>query len=268
MERLSSEEEEEIPKTNLHSSINFFTQKNKLSFEEDKKCYRKRSSSMSLNFPKNFVPKLKPIKSIICPSPIKLNEKSPPQQPENQNTSISTTSFDSQNDFSLKPIKYIFSRKKHKKSIKIINIEEETYAVSDCEDNSKKLIIHTNSDTSKSEEEDNNRFLSNKNTFFQNIKLMRVKMTKLRKSFHLNESLFDDSDIENFFKKKRFNESKGLSSSLFINKIKKNKNMFLNPLKPFKYRRKSFNIKQSYVSTILGFLEKNNSTHSLNSNGK
>lgn len=270
MEKISLEEEEEMPRTNLHSSINFFTKKNKLSFEDDKKCYRKRSSSMSLNFPKNFVPKLKPIKSIICPSPIKLNEKSPPQllENQNQNTSISTTSFDSQNDFSLKPIKYIYSRKKPKKSFKILNIEEETYAVSDCEDNSKKIIIHTDSDTSKSEEEDNNRFLSSKNTFVHNIKLMRVKMTKLRKSFNLNESLFDDSDIENYFKKKRFNEYKGLRSSVFINKIRKNKNMFLNPLKPFKYRTKSFNIKQSYVSTILGFLEKNNSTNSLNSNGK
>ena len=42
----------------------------------------------------------------------------------------------------------------------------------------------------------------------------------------------------------------------------------LTNLDSIKNRTRSFNIKQRYVSTILGFLEKNNSTNSLNSNGK
>ena len=39
-------------------------------------------------------------------------------------------------------------------------------------------------------------------------------------------------------------------------------------IREIKYRTKSFNIKQRYVPTILGFLEKNNSANSLNSTGK
>ena len=65
---------------------------------------------------------------------------------------------------------------------------------------------------------------------------------------------------------KRFNNFKNINQPNLINTIKKKK--ILNPLKKIKYRTKSFNIKQRYVSTILGFLEENSSTNSLNSNGK
>ena len=103
---------------NLHGSVRFSRRNNNLTIEETDQTSIKRCSSMSLNYPKNFVPKLKPIPTIICPSPINLDEKSPPRAPpEIQNTTISTSSFDSQNDFSLKPIKYIYSRKAAKKNL-------------------------------------------------------------------------------------------------------------------------------------------------------
>jgi len=271
------ESEEELMDTlNLHSSVNFFTNKNKLSLEggeEEKRLkYRKRSSSMSLlKIPKNFVPKLKPIQTIICPSPINLNQKAPiVPVPEIQRTTISTASFDSQNDLNLKPIRCIYSRKKkQKKSFKFLNIEEETYAISDNEDNSKNIYkLYSDSDTSKSEEEDNNLTNYKKINFLNNINLMREKMTKIKRNSKYNDNLFDDSNIDNHYLVKSLGQYKNLCHPKNIIKERKNHNMNLNRLRSMKIRTKSFNIKQRYVPTILGFLEKNSSANSLNSNDK
>ena len=139
MENQKTKEEGQNKNHAMHCSLSFFRKKNNLSIEKDQRGFRKRSSSMLLN--KLLVPQLKPIKTIICPSPINLNQKCPSKPPllENQNTTISTSSFDSQNDFNLNPIRYIYSRRKiPKKSFKILNIEEEVYPISDCENNSKK----------------------------------------------------------------------------------------------------------------------------------
>ena len=271
MEKQSLNKEEQMERP-LHCSVNIFRrQNNNLSIEENKDSLKKRSSSM-LNLSINFVPKLKPIKANIDPSPINLNQKYPPMiVPEMQNTTISTSSFDSQNESNLKSIKYIYSRRYHpKKSFKFLNIEEETYAISDCENTSKKgLIIYSDSDSSKGDDEsDNNNNLNKYNKiddFFNNIKIMRKKMAKIRKSFN-NQNLLDDSNIDNHFVGKRFNHFKNINQDNLINIIKKKK--LLNPLKKIKYRTKSFSIEQRYVSTILGFLEKNSRTNSLNSNGK
>lgn len=271
------ESEEELMDTlNLHSSVNFFTNKNKLSLEggeEEKRLkYRKRSSSMSLlKIPKNFVPKLKPIQTIICPSPINLNQKAPIiPVPEIQRTTISTASFDSQNDLNLKPIRCIYSRKKkQKKSFKFLNIEEETYAISDNEDNSKNIYkLYSDSDTSKSEEEDNNLTNYKKINFLNNINLMREKMTKIKRNSKYNDNLFDDSNIDNHYLVKSLGQYKNLCHPKNIIKERKNHNMNLNRLRSMKIRTKSFNIKQRYVPTILGFLEKSSSANSLNSNDK
>lgn len=271
------ESEEELMDTlNLHSSVNFFTNKNKLSLEggeEEKRLkYRKRSSSMSLlKIPKNFVPKLKPIQTIICPSPINLNQKAPIfPVPEIQRTTISTASFDSQNDLNLKPIRCIYSRKKkQKKSFKFLNIEEETYAISDNEDNSKNIYkLYSDSDTSKSEEEDNNLTNFKKINFLNNINLMREKMTKIKRNSKYNDNLFDDSNIDNHYLVKSLGQYKNLCHPKNIIKERKNHNMNLNRLRSMKIRTKSFNIKQRYVPTILGFLEKSSSANSLNSNDK
>ena len=257
----NSSEEEHCERT-LHNSVNVFHKKKDLSFEEDKNINRKRSSSMSLNVPKDFVPKLKPVKAIICPSPINLNQ---PINPDKKNTKDSGLSIDRHDDFNLKPIKYIFSKKRKRKSMKIIKIEEETHeteAISDCEDKSKKVtIICTDSDTSNSNEEDTNK--SNKFDFLKNINFMREKMIYIRKNSIYNENIYDDSSIGN-----NLYQPKNIYQQKFITKLRKNKNMFLKPLKKIKYRTKSFNYKQKHVSTILGFLEKNNSSNSLNSNGK
>ena len=158
---------------------------------------------------KLLVPQLKPIKTIICPSPINLNQKCPSKPPllETQNTTISTSSFDSQNDYNLNPIRYIYSRRKiPKKSSKILNIEEEVYPISDCENNSKKgPFLHSDSDTSRSEEENdiirnkNNKIVNKK---YQNINIMRKKMEKIRKAYLFRDNLLDDSEIGNRFKMK------------------------------------------------------------------
>lgn len=259
MDNLPFDEDEIKNIEKLHASVRF-TRNNNLTIEESNKTLIKRSSSMSLKSPKNFVPKLKPIPTIICPSPINLDQKSPLPIPEIQNTTISTSSFDSQNDHNLKPIKYIYSRKAiKKKSFKILNIEEEVYAISDCESNSKKLNdSHSDSDNSKSVKIENSK----------NINIMRKNMAKLRKSLKSNENLLDDSDIDNHFVGKRLNQYQNIRQRTFIKEIRRKKNFGLNPLRKIKYRTKSFNMKSKYVSTILGFLEKNNSANSFNSNGK
>ena len=255
----------------MHCSLSFFKKKNNLSIGKDEKGFKKRSSSMLLNLSNNLVPQLKPLKTNICPSPINLNQKYPPKYPsEVQNTTISTSSFDSQNDFNLNPIRYIYSRRKPNKFFKILNIEEEVYPISDCEDNSKKNpILQSDSDTSLSEDEnDVNRNKYNRISIkiYQNINIMRKKMEKIRKTYLFRDNLLDDSDISNHFTMKRLDKYKCIKKKSFITKIRENKN--LKPFGMIKYRTKSFNIKPKLVSTILGFLEKNNSANSLNSSGK
>ena len=84
MDNQSSEEEQfEKP---LRNSVNLIHNKKKnLLFEEDQTDNRKRSASMSINILNNLVPKLKPIKTLICPSRINLNQKSPPPIPDKIN---------------------------------------------------------------------------------------------------------------------------------------------------------------------------------------
>ena len=269
---MQSSDEEKFEKT-MHSSVNCFHKKNDLSFEEEKKCYRKRSSSMSLNLPKNFVPKLKPVKTIICPSPINLNQKSPPkiQEIKNNNNLLYISSSNPQEDLNVKPIKYIYSRKRNlRKSSKILNIEEETHeteAKSDCEDKPRKIIVDSDSESSKSDSEKVEK--NNKIDLLKNINILRERMIIIRQNSFCNDNIYDDSSISNNkYAQKRLYPYKNIYQQKFIDKFKKSKNMNLNPLKSIKYRTKSFNIKKRYVTTILGFLEKNNSTNSLNSNGK
>ena len=276
-----SSDEEELKVKSIRSSGIFHRNNNKFSIEdENTNQIRKRSSSMSLNLPKDFVPKLKPIQTIICPSPINLNQKFPPSNPSNnENIKNENLSVNPQKNLNLKPIKFVYYRKRKKKrSTRIMNIEEETHeteAISDCEDKSKKIYIKcSDSDSSKSEEEkeenDETKIKRNNNKIdiMKNIKFIREKMISIKKNSLYNENIFDDSNIGNNYVNKRFHQYKNIYQQNFINKFKRNKNKILNPLKPIKYRTKSFNIKQRYVSTILGFLEKNNSSNSLNSNGK
>ena len=200
-----SSDEEQFEKS-LHNSVNIFHNNKNISLEEEQ-CYRKRSSSMSINPLLDFVPKLKPIKTIICPSPIKLNQKSPQETPDKINTKISPSSYEN-NDLNLKPIKFIFSRKRKKprKSNKIINIEEETHeteAISDCEDKSKKVyLIYTDSDTSNSNTEENNS--NNKIDILKNINFIREKMMIIRKNSVFHENIYDDSSIGNNYAKKNY----------------------------------------------------------------
>ena len=268
-----SSDEEELEMKNFHGSVNYFNRKNPISLEEDQRNYRKRSSSLSLNLPKNFVPKLKPIKTIICPSPIDLNDNSPPP--------ISDTSFNNEQFlesptetkkvFNIKPIKFMQVKKRNlKKSSKILSVEEETHeteAISDYEDKPKKAkIIDFDSDTSDNDIKDNqNSNCNKKKDILKNINVIREEMTIIRKNSIKNE--YDDSNIGHNYASKKLNQHKNIYQQKCTDE-RKNKNLIENNLNSIKNRTRSFNIKQRYVSTILGFLEKNHSTNSLNSNGK
>lgn len=260
---LDEEEKSEVKK--FHCSVNFFHKKNNLSIEEDKKIYRKRSSSISINVSKNYAPKIKPKKTVLCPSPIKLYETDiygfPP---ETQNTTISTISLDSQNDFSLKNITKInYRKKKPQKPLNVLNIEEEICSISDYGENSKKAPSCSDSETSDSFDDklDNNKN-NNKISILDNINLVREKMAKIKRKIFSNDNLYDDLDIKNCFTGESINKYN------IISKIRKNKILISKPFKMIKYKTKSFSIQQRYVSTILGFLEKIKSTNSLNLNGK
>ena len=265
MESQSSDEKEEFEISIMHKSVNFGQKKNILSIEEDKKGYIKRSSSLSLIYPKNFVPKLKPIKTNICPSPINLNQKSP-DSPEKLSLNP--------NEINLKPIKIICPKKrKLRKSTKFLNIEEETHeteAISDYEDKYKKATLATEElESSKSDIEDNDNIKGDKKiNFLKNINVIRKKMETIKNSFINYDNINDDSNITNNFAKKRLYYKKKIYQEKYYDKIRQNKNMNLDPLKCNKNRTKSFNIRQGFVSTILGFLEKSNSSLSLNAKGE
>ena len=175
--------------------------------------------------------------------------------------------------FNLKPIKYIYSRKSlKKKSAKILKIEEETHeteAISDIEDKSQKVTLFgTDSDSSKSDFEDKSFGKGKKNDILKNINAIREKLILIRKNSIYRENIIDDLNIGKSNAIKRKIQNKGIYQQKFIDKIRNNKNLNLNPLNSDKYRPKSFNIKQKYVPTILGFLEKNSSNNSLNLKGK
>ena len=261
------ESEDEFNFKNLteRSSIKLIRPKNKLLMELDPKNNKKRSSSASINFPKNFVPKLKPIKAKICPSPIILNEK-PPQNiyTEVQNITTSTSSFDSKKEFKTIRIKM-------RKSIKLIN--EKVYPISDCENIEKnKKNYFNDSDSSKSGEDsdkNNNNInikLINKNKIKNNINKMRLRMTNIRKNFKKN-NVFDDSNLGKNFKEKTYQIFKNIQSN-FIDNFEKNKSKNLYGLDSIRYRNKSHHYRKNYIPTILGFLVRNKSSFSLNSTGK
>ena len=271
MENQSSEEKEDLAKKNIRNSVIICRKNNELSLEEEKKSYKKRSSSMYFKIPKNFVPKLKPIETIICPSPINLNQESSSKSPEKiNNNKKNISSFSPHKDLKLKPIKLIYSKKR--RSSKNLNIEEETHeteAISDCEDKSRKVtLMDSDSESSSSDFEEEYKNKKNKIDILKNINFIREKMIMIKKNYILNETIFDDSNIRNRFAQKKLNQYKNIYQQKYIDRITRNKKINTNPLEDIKYRRKSFNVKQRYVSTILGFLENNNIRNSLNSNGK
>ena len=255
----SDEFEEDIGQLKKRPSIKQFPPKNTLIMILDQKINKKRSSSAQVNSSKNFAPRLKPVKAKLCPSPILLNEKSPPKyKQEVQNTTISTSSFDSRNEYKKIRIKV-------KKSIKLIN--EKVYPVSDFEDNDKKgKNYNSNSDSSKNGDSDKNVIKIRSKNKNNNINKMRLKMTNIRKN-SINDIVFDDSNIGKRLKEKSLYIFKNIQSN-FINKYRTNKNMNLYPLNCFRYRNKSHITRTNYIPTIIGFLERNKSCLSLNTMGK
>ena len=236
----SSDDEEQLSVRKFYCTINCFSKKNDdLSVEEEKKVKRRRSSSIKL---KNLVPKLKPINTVICPSPIELNQKVPHPPPvllSTQFALVSTISYYPED----KLLKNESKEKKTKKSLKM-NIEEDKCSISDYGDSSKKIpVACSDSEISYND----NKCDENKNKFsiLKNINRMRAKMTQIKRKIVFNDKIFDDVDIKfckNFMKKTISSKS----------------------LKMINYKTKRFSLQKKYVSTILGFLEKNRSVNSLN----
>jgi len=258
-----SEEEIEFIKIAKRLSIKLVHPKTDLNMDVDLKTNKKRSSSASVYLPKNFVPKLKPIIAKICPSPIILNEKSPPKiTQEIQNTTMSTSSFDSKHEFKKIRIKI-------KKSIKLIN--EKVYSFSDCEDMDKKQKNdNLDSDSSKNGEENEKNVIKlrskNKNKI-NAINKMRIRMTHIRKNSLKDKNIFDDSSLRKNLKEKTNIILKHIQNS-FANEIRYNKHRDLYSINSAKNRTRSHNTRTNYIPTILGFLERNKSSFSLNSMGK
>jgi hypothetical protein len=226
---------------------------------------RRRSSSALVNLPKNFVPKLHPKKTKLCPSPIKLNEKPPPKKfkEELNITTISTSSFDSKNDF-----KIVKLRKKVKNSFKLIN--EKVYAISDYEEIDKKEKENTfDSDTNSSKKVDNSKNINLRNIHkINNMKETRAEMMRIRKeSNNDNANAIDDSNLRKQWKEKSYNIFKKIKLN-FVTNFRTNKSMSSYPLDSIKLRNKSHSNTSRCIPTILGFLERNKSSLSLKSVGK
>ena len=226
---------------------------------------RRRSSSALVNLPKNFVPKLHPKKTKLCPSPIKLNEKPPPKKfkEELNITTISTSSFDSKNDFKIAKL-----RKKVKNSFKLIN--EKVYAISDYEEIDKKEKENTfDSDTNSSKKVDNSKNINLRNIHkINNMKETRAEMMRIRKeSNNDNANAIDDSNLRKQWKEKSYNIFKKIKLN-FVTNFRTNKSMSLYPLDSIKLRNKSHSNTSRCIPTILGFLERNKSSLSLKSMGK
>jgi hypothetical protein len=226
---------------------------------------RRRSSSALVNLPKNFVPKLHPKKTKLNPSPIKLNEKPPPKKfkEELNITTISTSSFDSKNDF-----KIVKLRKKVKNSFKLIN--EKVYAISDYEEIDKKEKENTfDSDTNSSKKVDNSKNINLRNIHkINNMKETRAEMMRIRKeSNNDNANAIDDSNLRKQWKEKSYNIFKKIKLN-FVTNFRTNKSMSLYPLDSIKLRNKSHSNTSRCIPTILGFLERNKSSLSLKSMGK
>ncbi len=248
----SSEDEEQIKHRKMRCTISCIRKNNGiLSIGSNKRVNRRRSSTIKL---KNFVPKLKPINTILCPSPIVLNQvpHPPPELLRTQFRLLSTITHEEKNPSLSKPLKNTRKDKKGKQSLKVMNIDEDIYPISDFGDSSKKKpIIYSDSETSDNED----KYDDNKKKFsiMQNINRMREKLTKIRKKFFSQDKIFDDLDIRN--------------CHTFMNKIRKIKTISSKSLKMIKYNTKSFSLQKKYVSTILGFLEKNKDVNPLNTTG-
>ena len=94
-------------------------------------------------------------------------------------------------------------------------------------------------------------------------------METIKNNSSYYDNINDDSNIISNYPIKRLYQNKNIYKDKFPEKTRQNKNMNSDPLKSNnKNRTKSFNIRQGFVSTILGFLEKSNSSISLKSNGK
>ena len=148
--------------------------------------------------------------------------------------------------------------------ISIKNINEKVFAKSDNEDNDKKEKNDSETNSSKSEEIDDNQIKLRSVKKKYDIKSMGGRMAMIRKN-SLNDNIAKDViSIGKCLKKNDIDIFRKIQKN-FITKFRTNKNMRVYPLNSAKYRNK---IHSARYPTILGFLERNKSTASLNSVGK
>ena len=269
MSGISSNEIEKGNDSNISKNlppIKLIQQKTNLTMGLSPKTLKRRCVSAPYIM-EDFVPKLKPIKEKLCPSPIILSEKSPPKIDQDiQITTDFKPSFDSNKEFKKIKIELRGSLK---------DIDEKIYSISDCEEKDKKGI-NDNFELESSkigEENDKNKIklikLKNENkNKISTINKMRIKMASIKNASLKLKNVFDDSNIKRKLKEKTFQIFNNIQSNFVRREFRNNKHKNLYPLNSFKYRNKSHQTRKNFIPTILGFLENNKSGFSLYSTEK
>jgi hypothetical protein len=232
------EKHDKVAKT-LRNSVAFGTRTNNQinTVNED---IRKRSATLANPLLTKFIPKLKPIDTELCPSPINL-----------------VTNED-------KKVNDNFILEKNKKSSKKLyvqfnKIQEELYeninSSGDEKFNEDEFPIYSQlSDNESKSDQNMEEKKKNRNSDKNNINIIRKKMKKIRSEIKLNK-FNDDSIISDNSNRKNFEEdfisrhTRNYKSNLQIEKIKES----------LHYRNKSISFKDmpKFGPPILGFLEMN-----------
>jgi len=249
MERRLLEGENKI---STNSTINIFRPKEDFPVKNFQKIIdlkKKRISSGQLRIPQEFVPKIKPINADIEPSPINMSLKSS----KASNLAKEGTEIFNMNIIKKKNI-YIIPNLYKKKKLEPISTEIDY--ISENEENVIKIsLISSNSDSADEQE----NIKKNPNNSKNNVFNTRIKLKKIKENFLNKTHILDDSNIEEEKRKDICCGSQKLS-------LKKRKNKFLKNLDEItitKCRTKSVVYKPKYVTTILGFLQRNKSEQNL-----
>ena len=232
------EKHDKVEKT-LRNSVAFGTRTNNKinTVNED---IRKRSATLANPLLTKFIPKLKPVDTELCPSPINLVA--------NEEKEVNDNFILQKNKKSSKKLSVQFNKIQEELYENINSSGDEKYN----EDESP-LYSQLSDNESKSDqilEEKNKNINNNKN----NINHIRKKMKKIRSEIKLNK-FNDDSTISDNSNRINFDEdllsrnSRNYKSHLQIEKIKE----------CLHYRNKSISFKDmpNFRPPILGFLEMN-----------
>ena len=232
------ENHDKVAKT-LRNSVAFGTRTNNQinTVNED---IRKRSATLANPLLTKFIPKLKPIDTELCPSPINLVT--------NEDKKVNDNFILEKNKKSSKKLSVQFNK-----------IQEELYeninSSGDEKFNEDEFPIYSQlSDNESKSDQNMEEKKKNINNDKNNINTIRKKMKKIRSEIKLNK-FNDDSIISDNSNRKNFEEdfisrhTRNYKSNLQIEKIKES----------LHYRNKSISFKDmpKFGPPILGFLEMN-----------